>query len=42
MSTSDSLNVYDSGRNHLVPAIVAVVIAAAFIIATLVFAGPPH
>lgn len=42
MSASNYDGSYDSGRNHLWPAIVAVVLSVAFIVATVFLAGLPH
>ena len=33
---------YDSGRNHVWPAVVAVVISAVSIVAAVLIAGMPH
>jgi hypothetical protein len=42
MSASSYDGSYDSGRNHLWPAIVAIVLSAVFAVATVYLAGPPH
>lgn len=42
MSASSYDGSYDSGRNHFWPAVVAILISAAFIVGVIHFVGPPH
>lgn len=42
MSASSHDGSYDSGRNHLWPAVVAILLSVVFIVGTVYFAGPPH
>lgn len=41
MSATHNDGSFNSGRNHLKPALIAIVIVAAFVIATVFIAGPP-
>jgi hypothetical protein len=41
MSATSYDGSYDSGHNHVWPAIVAILVTAAFVVGTVFIAGPP-
>jgi hypothetical protein len=41
MSSPNHDGSYDSGRNHLKPALLAIILSAAVTILTILIAGPP-